>query len=82
MQHLTTYRTSGWPTARPQTWKEMPMDPLLAKVLVDASVPVPPDRGGVPRRPRTARLRPQIATVMRRIADRLDTPEPRPATCH
>lgn len=82
MQHLTTYRTSGWPAATPQTWKDLPMDPVLAKVLVDASVPVPPARHGPPRRPRPPRVRPQIAALMRRLADRMDTPTPRPATCH
>ncbi|HSK21633.1 MAG TPA: hypothetical protein VK906_00575 [Egicoccus sp.] len=81
MQHLTTYRTSGWPADRPHTRKEKAMDPVLAKLLVDASVPVPPTRGGSPRRPRASWLRPWAATLMRRLADRLDAPVPRPATC-
>lgn len=79
MQHLTTYRTAGWPSSRPHTPEETRMDPMLAKALVDASVPVPAARRG-PRTPRHApRMRPRVAAAMRRLADRLDVPAPQPA---
>lgn len=72
MHHLTTYRTSGWPAGQPHTRQETTMDPMFAKALVDTSVPLPPAPRHRQRPKRTPRLRPRAATVMRRVADRLD----------
>jgi hypothetical protein len=81
MTHLTTYRTSGWPTDHADRGATT-MDPMFSKALVDRSVPHPPARrhrpAGSGARPR---FRGRLAHVMRRWADYLEAPAPQAAVC-
>lgn len=59
------------------------MDPMLVKVLVDTMgtdlyAPAPHNRARhrTTRVARTPRLRPRIASLLRRVAERLDRPAP------
>jgi hypothetical protein len=92
MNHLTTYRTQGWPAATPMRRPPSPpvprrrdgatVDPTLAKLLVDTwDEPSPPARQ-LPsvRPPARVPVRQRIAETLRRLAARV-APPPTATSC-